>query len=128
MKSKRIESGNYILNHECVGSFRVWQERCSFVDSTKRWFVNYEPDNLGETLTMHGFRTKWEAVRWLEREIETGDWWCRQCNEQMPADHLTGGVCDECMKEECPTCNGDGYDPDDEECAECDDCGGDGVV
>lgn len=68
MKSKRIEAGRYLVTTD-VGKFLVWQERVMFDDYPRRWFVNEEPDTIGETLTMSGFLTKWEAMRWLTRHV-----------------------------------------------------------
>ena len=56
---------------------------------------------------------------------------CRECGELFDSEELVDGVCYECGKEECPSCEGSGYSDyyDDEDgLQECEDCGGDGVV
>lgn len=96
MKSKRVEAGRYLVTDACVGSFMVWQEQDFFDEAPQRWFVNYSPDVLGESLTMDGFHTKWEAIDWLKREIERGGWWCRKCEERKETNELQGGMCEAC--------------------------------
>lgn len=98
MKSKRIEAGRYLVTDTRVGSFMVWREaeENADADCPRRWFVNYEPDTLDETLYTEGFQTKWEAVAWLTREIEHGEWWCRKCETRTDTNLLLGGMCETC--------------------------------
>ena len=56
---------------------------------------------------------------------------CRECQEELPLDDLSDGLCEECSREECEACDGTGSVPDswgDEGPDDCDECGGDGVV
>ncbi len=52
---------------------------------------------------------------------------CRECLEEFPSEELTDGLCWDCLKdEECPDCDGTGYDDDEDGTGECKFCGGDG--
>lgn len=56
---------------------------------------------------------------------------CKECGDKCPLDELSEGVCEECLLEDCPTCDGTGYSGewDDEEGAlDCDECGGCGTL
>jgi hypothetical protein len=55
---------------------------------------------------------------------------CRECGLEFDADELIDGECENCRREECPTCEGTGYDPNstDDDDDTCEDCGGDGVI
>lgn len=97
MKSKRIESGRYLVTDACAGSFMVWHEKDDFDEAPRRWFVNYFPDVLGETMVSDGFTTKWEAMRWLNTEVTLGvGWWCRKCEKRTETHLLQGGLCEGC--------------------------------
>jgi hypothetical protein len=126
VKSKRIRAGVYEVTTD-VGKFHVWKSPTGGRDGRK-WFVNEEPDEKGETLRANGFPTKTEATDWLAKYVEDMPLTCGECLQEFHRDEMTDGVCDECNREECPECEGTGADPESDTYEDCDYCGGDGVV
>ncbi len=57
---------------------------------------------------------------------------CAECLGEFPSEELTDGLCWGCLEEEeCPDCDGTGYNDDDDEeggTGECESCGGDGYI
>jgi hypothetical protein len=99
MKRKRVEAGRYMVTDDQVGSFLVVQEdKRNFEEygCPRRWFIEFEPDTLGETMVAGGFRTKRAAMKYLEDEIKLREWWCRKCEERKGNSELKFGLCMKC--------------------------------
>lgn len=102
-----------------------WVERDPDGGHFGRWHAHRK--DLDEQLTNDGFATRAEAKAYCQQDYDETPRECAECHSLAV---LTDGVCDECRREECPTCEGTGYDPNggDGEDDTCEDCGGDGVI